>query len=225
MRLSNELCNPNPWDVEWGYHAGRVIVIPADGSVELSVDEMDDFRDGKPGSEDVQSNMSFHGIFLRQHDRPYELQAIEALEASAKMKSDHTRNFEQSLRSARAAQNTPLSDESFALIFEQSGNSRLKKQADTALERARFLRSQIDVEKAASSIHKEYDPERTLLFTNPPKEFPTRLALQMFLNDAGNEDLRARWQEQMGLNETQTETDETLKEMLTVTGTTEVVRD
>ncbi len=205
MRLSNELCNPNPWEIEWKYHAGRVIVVPADGSVELTVDEMDDFRDGKPGSEDVQNNMKFMGIFLREHDRPYELQAIAALEESARQKHAHTRNFEQSLRSTRAAQNNPLSEESFEYIFKQSGNANLQRQADTSKERAKFLRSQIDVETAESNIHKTYDPERTLLFTNPPKEFPTPLALQMFLNDTGNERIRAQWQEQMGFNEVEEE--------------------
>ena len=51
MAVVARLRNPTPFDVKIPYERGVYINIPSDGEVELSMEQLDDFRPGKPGSE------------------------------------------------------------------------------------------------------------------------------------------------------------------------------
>ncbi len=51
MAVVARLVNPTPFDVKIPYERGVYINIPADGDVELSMGQLDDFRSGKPGSD------------------------------------------------------------------------------------------------------------------------------------------------------------------------------
>lgn len=59
MALITKLVNPTPFDVEIPYEKGISIHIPADGEVDLTMGQLDDFRPGKPGSEETRKILTF----------------------------------------------------------------------------------------------------------------------------------------------------------------------
>ena len=199
MAISNSLCNPTPWVVKLDWHQGIALTIPPDGSIDLSgqlgIDQMDDFRDGKPGSEAVREIMNHYGIFLRDHSRTYESQALDAIKASIRSKEGMYNDFINNMRRRRAAEGIVENPEAFEEIVRQSGYARVKTEIDTLKARVRFLEKEIGDTPAA--VREKLDPERTLMFTDPPRVFSTKLALQMFLNDPGNDKLKRQYEAYM----------------------------
>lgn len=201
MNLSNRLCNPTPFPVELRWHAGIEICIEPDGFVDLDVNQMDDFRQGKPGSEEVQLTMQQLGIFLRDADRSYEAQALEAIEGAISMKMARYNEVVQNLRRTRAASGLHDSDEAFEETLVQMGVARLREDTEVLKSRAKFLRPHVEDEAAKTAVHQQFDPERTLVFLDPPKVFPTKLSMQMFLNDPGNAAIKAEYEEWLEAHE------------------------
>lgn len=198
--ISNTLCNPTPFDVKIDWHQGIAITIPADGSIDLSgqlgVEQMDDFRDGKPGSEAVKEIMNHYGIFLRDFSRTYESQALEGLSASIRSKESMYNEFVNTHRKNRAQQGISENEEAFEEILRQYGYIKLREELGLLKSRVNFLRKSIGDEPAA--VREKLDPERTLMFTDPPRVFASKMALQMFLNDPGNEKLKRQYESFMG---------------------------
>lgn len=194
--ISNTICNPTPWDVKMDWHQGICINVPADGSMDLSgqigVDQMDDFREGKPGSEAVQELMNHYGIFLRDFTKTYEAQALTAIKASIRSREVSYNEFVNNLRKNRAQQGISDNQEAFDEIVRQYGYAKVKDQIDALKRRVKFLEKAIGDEPA--SVREKLDPERTLMFTDPPRIFPTKLALEMFLNDPGNEKIKREYE-------------------------------
>src|SRR5262245_54941005 len=80
MSLTNRLCNPTPFRVDWNYDRGVHIKLEPDSSLNLvDVEMSNQFRPGLPGSETVKEGMQQHGIFLRDDNVPFEMQAMDAL--------------------------------------------------------------------------------------------------------------------------------------------------
>ena len=76
MSITNRLCNPTPFRVDWNYDRGVFIKLEPDGFQDLMDVEMSNqFRPGLPGTESVREEMNQFGIFLRDTAVPYELQA------------------------------------------------------------------------------------------------------------------------------------------------------
>lgn len=198
--ISNTLCNPTPFDVKIDWHQGIAITIPADGSIDLSgqlgVEQMDDFRDGKPGSEAVKEIMNHYGIFLRDFSRTYESQALDGLSASIRSKESMYNEFVNTHRKNRAQQGISENEEAFEEILRQYGYTKLREEIGLLKSRVNFLRKSIGDEPAA--VREKLDPERTLMFTDPPRVFASKMALQMFLNDPGNEKLKRQYESFMG---------------------------
>lgn len=195
MNLSNRLCNPTPFTVEIRWHAGIEIKIEPDSYVDLDVNQMDDFRDGKPGSEEVQLTMRQLGIFLRDADRSYEAQSLEAIQGAIGAKEARYNEVVQNLRKTRAAQGINDNVEAFDETLRHMGVARLKEDIEVLKKRADFLQPHVVAEEQKVAIHQQLDPHRTLVFLDPPKVFPTKLALQMFLNDPGNAKVKAEYEE------------------------------
>jgi hypothetical protein len=193
VALSNELCNPTPWEVQIPYHKGIVINVPPDGKVELTVDQMDDFRSGKPGSEAVQELTSYYGVFLRDNTRTYEAQALEAIRACIAAKREQRRGAEIRLRQMGAADGATWSPEQYQQTLSQLGYDKIDKEIAALEGRSKFLAKELE-SSSDGRVHKTFDPERTLIFLDPPREFPSKIALQMFLNDSGNEALKQQYE-------------------------------
>lgn len=86
---TNRLFNPTKLLVDWNYHRGISIKIQPDSYFDLSNDQLIDFQGGNPGSEGISQLMNEYGIFLRDTDRTYEAQALEALRSCHKAKKTH----------------------------------------------------------------------------------------------------------------------------------------
>lgn len=181
MNITNTLCNPTPWDVEWRWHAGIVLCVPGDGQLDLDVEVMDDFRLGKPGSEAVQTMMDSFGIFLRDPSRSYEVQALATLKACARDMRERLAASIDDIRAGRAAQGIKDED-SFIEIKRRLGLTRLEERVEVLQDRIKFLESHVK-EEEVKPLHEQLDPSRTLLFLDPPKVFSTPLAMEMFLNE------------------------------------------
>lgn len=192
MNLTNRLVNPTPYDVKWNWDKGIVITIKSDGYVDLTADQSRDFQRGQPGSERVQDGMRELGLFIMDMDRSYESQALEALESCADYMMSRYNDMVNRLRRDRAEKGISENPEAFQEIVRQTGYEKFKQRADAIRSRASFLRTEVEG-KADKQAAQKMDPTRTLPFTNPPKVFPSSLALQMFLRDKGNEELKEKW--------------------------------
>jgi hypothetical protein len=203
MALTARLMNPTPWDVELPYEKGVVITVPRFGSQDLTMQQMDDFRDGKPGSENVQEVLNYFGLFLFDPDRPYNNQALHALEVSHKAKKERIRSIRDGLE-ARSV-NLPGGGADIDEQFKRLGFKTLEIEVEV-------LEKQINKYKSStvdeSVIVQNLDPERTIFVMDPPTEFPSREAMEFFLSLPENEAVRVRHEEFLAQQGETTETQE-----------------
>lgn len=185
---SNRLCNPSPRDVLWKYDKGVVLTIPADGHLDLPSHIIDDFRSDKPGYEAVKTQMDSYALFLRDPTLPYEVQAIEALEAAVKSLGAMYDDAYNNMRRRAAAAGT-YDEEAFAETLAQQGYASLKEKVEQFDERLKRYRKAVGGDTKRLK-RQQFDPERTLMFLDPPKEFESKIAMSIFLSEPGNEALR-----------------------------------
>jgi len=179
--VQNRLCNSTPFPVKINWHAGINIIVPSDNYVDLTIEQMDDFREGKPGSEAVREVMHHSGIFLRDADRTYESQALEAIKLSLRSKKSQYDGVVNNLRRSRAQNGITENAEAFEEILASMGYVALRGEIELLQSRSKFLSQHVEVAEAV--VHQSFDPERTLVFLDPPREFPSVVAMQMFLNE------------------------------------------
>jgi hypothetical protein len=176
--LTDQLCNPTPWNVSFNYHRGEKLNIPADGAVKLTHDQLQDFRTGTPGHEGVRNIMEMYGLFLLDGERSYDEQALEAISATLKEKQKRLDEFVTRTQDQRLATGRPIDDQTMTKLMESSGYDKIKEQVEQLSERKEFLRGRIS---DASVVRDRIDPRVTCLATDPPRTFPSETALQMFL--------------------------------------------
>lgn len=188
MAYAAKLCNPTPFKVELPWHRGVSIHISPFGETELTMQQMDDFRPGKAGSAEVRSVLDYHGLFLRDMDRPYDNQALEALKRSHRAKKIQYDEAVNQLRIQRARAGVPPQEAAFDETLEKLGYKRLDEEVQK-------LKSAIEkFEKVVGggperSVRPQFDPNRTVMVTDPPREFPSVAAMEFFLEQ--NPDIRA----------------------------------
>ena len=179
--FTTRLCNPTPFKVCLPWQAGIPIRIEPFGAADLTMQQMDDFRPGKPGSATVKSVLDTFGLFLLDVDRPYDNQALEALGRSHKMKKAQYDAAYQNLISTRAAAGVAPNEEALEEILRQMGLVRLREEVLILF--AATKRFEGVVEKQANvAVHKQLDPKRTVFVTDPPREFPSVAAMEFFLS-------------------------------------------
>lgn len=179
MAYAAKLMNPTPWDVKINYEKGVVIVVPAFGAVDLSMQQFDDYRPNTAGAEAVYEVLDTVGVFLFDTDRSYENQALETLQKTLKKKQSMLSAKVQSYQDIAARQNITLAPEKMENINRQLGVDVLQGQVD-ALQRfiAQYERV---VKKDTARRRSTFDPERTVFAVNPPREFPSVVAREFFL--------------------------------------------
>ena len=179
--LSNRLCNPTPFKVVWPWHSGITIPIEADGFADLDVNIMDDFRPDKPGYEAVKNQMDQYGIFLRDPTVPYERQAVDSLRACAKTLQSQYSDAINNLRRKAAANG--ISDEKAILeTMKQQGYEKLRERMETITTRIKRYESHLK-ETVSENLYQKFDPEKTLIFLDPPKVFDSKVAMEVFLEE------------------------------------------
>jgi hypothetical protein len=180
MALTARLENPTPWDVKLDWDRGVKIRIPAFGNVDLGMQQMDDFRDNKPGSEAVQETLHYHGLFLLDSDRPYDNQAVEALRFAREAKKAQYDAATRNITDRRAAQGIAPNEEALEETFRMQGLGTLKEKIHTLEDQIRKFDEAIGPQRERS-IREQLDPKRTIFVMDPPREFPSVAAMNFFL--------------------------------------------
>lgn len=193
MALTNRLVNPTPFDVKFPYDRGVNIHVPAYGETDLSIAQMDDFRDGKPGSEEVKHTLHWYGLFLNDSDLSYDVQALDALKASLQEKKVRFNEFMNRLRDGRSSQGIPVTEETLEESVRQAGYASLRDQMGILTERIKTLEAVVSSDPTRGRIGEQLDPARTCFGTSPPRTFPSETALKMFLED--NPELKEKQEE------------------------------
>ncbi len=183
MSLTTKLVNPTPWPVKYPYERGIYINIPADGEVELSIGQMDDFRSGKPGSEEVRKNMQFEGIFLLDADLSYDVQAHDAVKSCIRSKTQRYKEFVERTKNSRLAAQASIDDSTKEELIVSSGYGKMREQIATLEKREKTLAKAMASDRTAGKIRDTLDPERTCFILQPPRQFASKLALKMFLDE------------------------------------------
>lgn len=181
MPLSNRLCNATGEPAEIPWHAGIVIIVPPDAHVDLTVEQMDDFRGGKAGSEEVSNTMRHKGVFLYDSDRDYDMQALDTLRELYTAKNNQVRESVQTLRRERAAQGVTETEESFEEIMRAQGLAQLQDRVEKIKQRIKFFEGIVEGKEEKLATTNQLDPERTLfLKEGPPREFPSKASKALF---------------------------------------------
>lgn len=199
MAYVNRLVNPTPWKVKIPYDRGTFIVVESDGEYEFVGEQAHDFQPGQPGSEEVRNLLDSSGLFLLNPDLSYDLQALKALQACIKSKKSFRDEFIQRLRDGRIATGRSIDDGTLQEAIESAGYGHksmsrtgqpgLQGQIEALEARVKFLQKSVEGDPTRGYVKERLDPEKTCFVTNPPRQFPSKTALQMFL--AENPEVKA----------------------------------
>lgn len=197
--LTNRLTNPTPFFVDIPWDKGVSIKIKPDGHYDLTNSQLVDFQPGQPGSETIQNLMNEYGIFLRDTDLTFESQALAALKACRRSKNSHYEDSTNRLRNTRAAAGIVDNPEALENTFAQLGltgtpeKPGLREQVQRLDFRIKALEAEVASQKTVVKTD-AMDPDRTLIFVDPPKTFETKFALQMFLSEKENAGLKKQYE-------------------------------
>jgi hypothetical protein len=181
MAVVANLINPTPYDVSIAYQQGVFIDVPADGEVNISMQQLDDFRPGKPGSEETKKILDFEGVFLQDSDLSYDFQALEALKSYVRERKERIRTFIDRTKGSRTQQGVNVDDEVIDEILKQAGYDNMQKKVDKVTKRIQILEKLVNSDEAKGFVGRTLDPERSCFVTNPPRQFPSKTALALFL--------------------------------------------
>ena len=183
MAVVARLRNPTPFDVKIPYERGVYINIPSDGEVELSMQQLDDFRPGKPGSEAARKLLDFEGVFLQDTDLSYDLQALRALQTAVTERKDRIKTFTNRTRDSRIKGGATVDDATMDDLLESTGYRRMQQDVEKLEQRIKALQLVVDADTSKGAVRQNLDPRRTIFVINPPRQFPSETAMAMFLTE------------------------------------------
>ncbi len=176
-----KMVNPTPFEVKIPYSRGIYIKIPSDGETELSMEQLDDFRGGKPGSEETRKILQFEGVFLQDTDLSYDYQALQTLRAAVREREDRIKTFIDRTRNSRIAGGATVDDSTMEDLIQSAGYGRMQDDVNKLKARITTLSQVVNEDEAKGSVRQTLDPKRTCFVINPPRQFPSETALAMFL--------------------------------------------
>lgn len=183
MAVVAKLVNPTPFDVKIEYQAGQLLRIPADGDLTIEMNVLADFRPGKPGSEETRKILEMEGIFLMDSDLSYDFQAVTALKACVAERSRRIKEFTTRTRNSRIKGGATVDDETMNDLLEGAGYAQMGRGVDKLKARIAILEKIVNADVNKGSVRETLDPERTCFVTIPPRQFPSKTALAMFLSE------------------------------------------
>jgi len=192
MEFTNKFCNPTPFPVKLNYEKGINLRIPPFGEIELNINQVDDFRGNKPGSEAVLVETDFFGVFLKRPDKSYDSQALEAIEKSLNAKNTRYQDSVRRLREQRSASGFAPDEEALDEAVKHMGMHRLRDEVVLLKQQAEKLRKIVAEEPVDSSTEANYDPKRTVFVMDPPTEFPSVAQMEFFLDLPENAQIKER---------------------------------
>jgi len=190
MAIVTKMINPTPFDVKIPYQLGVSIRIPADGEIDLTMQQLEDFAPGKPGSEETRKLLNFEGVFLQDTDLSYDVQALAALRACVRERADRVKNFVDRTRNARLAAGASVTDTELEELKESSGYGNMERNVQRLEARIKILEKTVNADANKGSVRQTLDPTRTCFVINPPRQFPSKTALLMFLEE--NPEIKAK---------------------------------
>ncbi len=189
MSYTAKLCNPTPFAIKLPWDRGVKIMIEAFGSAELTMQQMDDFRPGKPGSADVKSTLDYYGLFLLDSDRPYDNQAVEALRRSHDAKKAQYTAAVRNITDRRAAAGVAPNEDALAETIDQMGYKELDRKIQILKQAVETFKDAIG-DTPEQNLRVQLDPARTVFVMDPPREFPSVAAMEFFLKQ--NDEINAK---------------------------------
>jgi hypothetical protein len=183
MAVVANLINPTPFDVKLEYQAGQIIRILSDGETSLTMQQLDDFRPGKPGSEETRKILDMEGLFLQDSDLSYDFQALTALKACVTERKRRIKDFTDRTRNSRIAGGATVDDDTMRDLLEGSGYADMERGVVKLSARVKILEGIVNADANKGSVRETLDPERTCFVTVPPRQFPSKTALKLFLSE------------------------------------------
>lgn len=191
MAVTAKLANPTPWDVALDWDRGVRIRIPAFGDTTLTMNQLDDFRENKPGSEAVQEVLGYHGLFVVDSDRPYDNQALNALQKAHAAKKAQYDAAVRNLTDRRAAAGVAPNEEALEQTLKMQGLVTLREKIATLADQIKKLIEVVGPQRERQ-LRQPLDPKRTIFVNDPPREFPSVAAMQFFLELPENAEIAAK---------------------------------
>jgi hypothetical protein len=198
--LTDTLVNPTPFEVEIPYSAATSLIIPADGSIKLNMQQLDDFRGDKAGSEEPRKLLDQAGVFLLDGDLSYDVQALQAIKKAIQVKGRFVSDFISRFKDNRIKAGHNATDADVEVGIEMAGYDKIQAQIEALKKRAAILEA--EVAGSSGKLRQTLDPERTCFVTEPPRQFASKTALKMFLEE--NPDIKAKHE---ALSNVETEND------------------
>lgn len=180
--FSNTLCNPTPFRVKLNWDRGINIVLDPFCNVELNINQVDDFRGDKAGSEAVDVVLDYNGLFLLDPYKSYDSQALTSVKKSIKAKTEQYKSAVQRMRDRRSAQGFTPDEGALEEALNQMGYIRLRDDIEKLKKLGAKLEAKVSTEPEANSIT-QLDPARTVFCMDPPREFPSTTAMEFFLEE------------------------------------------
>jgi hypothetical protein len=177
MAISAELCNPTPFDTKLNYDRGVKINIPAFGSVLVTHNQMQDYGDERqPGFEAIKEIVDYYGLFIRDTGVSYDVQAINAINASIAKKKYQYDQAKKNILDRNTAAGIRQEDENIEELLKIQGYVMLREQIDSLREMVKVYQENNEEEFEAG-----LDPELTVFTLEPPRQFPSKTAKKAFL--------------------------------------------
>lgn len=148
---------------------------------------MDDFRPGKPGSEEARVQLEYYGLFLLDGDRSFDEQALEALKKAYKAKKDQFDEFIHRQRESGTISGQVVTPELLEEQKQKSGYGGLEKDLTQLKQRVDYLEKILGGKGHKGKVKDMIDPRLVCFGTSPPKVFASETALEMFLLDKSEE--------------------------------------
>lgn len=189
--FSNKLCNPTPFPGTKKWERGIEITIPAFSAVDLTINQVNDFRPGQPGSEAVRDELDAKGWFLLDPDRTYEVQALESIRRCIAKLSEQLSAVATRMQESMAnlGQKDPEIVEERLTQLGYGGGKGVRGRIES-LKNLEKRYAAIVNEQSAQVLDKPFDPTRTLFVEPGPQEFPSTTALEFYLDE--NPEIKAR---------------------------------
>jgi hypothetical protein len=145
---------------------------------------MEDFLPTQPGAEEIRRVLDTLGVFLEDSDREYDAQARDSLGRCIRMKTERYREATGRLQENHTMQGieADLDSPVFKQKLESMGLARLKREIDQLTARRVVYTDACGGEESSVSRPK-YNPERTIFVMDPPREFKSKTAMNIFLGE------------------------------------------
>jgi len=193
MGLSDKMFNSTPWEAQIPYSRVKII-IPGDSFARLTPEQVDDFRSGKPGSEEVRRLLQSFGCFMYDTDKSHDIQMLDCLKACVKEKEMTFSDYVNNVRNQRiAAGQSVVSEDDLEGMISMGGYNVMREQIITLKARITKLEGALRKTGEIGRTAPKYNPEQTCFGVSPPKEFASALQLQMYLDE--NPEVAAKDQE------------------------------